>query len=121
MLSAPLVNQRVYKGNLIESFMVEGTVKFFNRTNHYGFITGDDNKSYFVHQSGLKEGVSIDENDRVSFKATVGEKGPKAEEVEKLDGKSSAKAKETEEDSDDEVADEDEDSEDAEDEEVVEA
>jgi len=64
--------------------MAEGTVKFFNRIKNYGFINGDDGKTYFVHASGLKEGVSIDEGDRVSFKATEGDKGPKAEDVEKL-------------------------------------
>lgn len=67
--------------------MVKGTVKFFNRTRNYGFINGDDGKSYFVHTDGLKEGVSIDEGDRVSFKAVEGDKGPKAEEVEKLKNK----------------------------------
>lgn len=64
--------------------MVEGTVKFFNRNRNYGFINGDDEKTYFVHGTGLKEGVVIDEGDRVSFKAIEGDKGPKAEEVEKL-------------------------------------
>jgi len=66
--------------------MVEGTVKFFNRTREYGFINGDDGKTYFIHVTGLKEGVQIDEGDRVSFKGTEGEKGPKAEDVEKLEG-----------------------------------
>ena len=64
--------------------MTEGTVKFFNRTRNYGFINGDDGKTYFVHGTGLKEGTEINEGDRVSFKATEGDKGPKAEEVEKL-------------------------------------
>lgn len=64
--------------------MTEGTVKFFNRTRNYGFINGDDGKTYFVHGTGLKEGTEIDEGDRVSFKATEGDKGPKAEGVEKL-------------------------------------
>jgi CspA family cold shock protein len=67
--------------------MVEGTVKFFNRTRNYGFINGDDGETYFVHGTGLKEGVEIDEGDRVSFKATKGDKGPKAEDVEKLEEK----------------------------------
>ena len=65
--------------------MVEGTVKFFNGMKGYGFINGDDEKTYFVHKTGLKEGVEIDEGDRVSFKAVEGDKGPKAEEVEKLE------------------------------------
>jgi len=64
--------------------MVEGTVKFFNRLRNYGFINGDDGKTYFVHRSGIKEKVEIDEGDRVSFKAIEGDKGPKAEKVEKL-------------------------------------
>ena len=64
--------------------MVEGTVKFFNRIRNYGFINGDDGKTYFVHGTGLREGTMIDEGDRVSFTATEGDKGPKAEDVEKL-------------------------------------
>jgi len=67
--------------------MVEGTVKFFNRNQNYGFINGDDGKTHFVHGTGLKEGTEIDEGDRVSFTATEGDKGPKAEDVEKLEEK----------------------------------
>lgn len=67
--------------------MVEGTVKFFNRNKNYGFINADDGKTYFVHGTGLKGGVTIDEGNRVSFKAVEGEKGPKAEDVEKLEEK----------------------------------
>ena len=64
--------------------MVEGTVKFFNKMKHFGFIIGNDGISYFVHESGLKQGVSITEGDKVSFNAAQGDKGPKAENVEKL-------------------------------------
>jgi len=63
--------------------MVTGTVKFFNRTKHFGFIAGDDGTDYFVHSSGLKPGVSIDEGDKVSFEVVAGDRGPKAEKVEK--------------------------------------
>ena len=66
--------------------MAEGTVKFFNVMKHFGFISGDDGQQYFVHASGLKEGTSITEGDKVSFKVVQGDKGPKAEEVEKLSG-----------------------------------
>ena len=64
--------------------MVNGTVKFFNRVKNFGFIAGDDGKDYFVHASGLKTGVTIDEGDKVSFEVVEGEKGPKAEKVEKV-------------------------------------
>tara|TARA_B100000315_G_C14005847_1_gene332260 strand:+ start:69 stop:266 length:198 start_codon:yes stop_codon:yes gene_type:complete len=65
--------------------MVEGTVRFFNTMKNFGFITGDDGKEYFVHTSGLKEGITIKEGDRVSFKAVEGDRGPKAEEIEKIE------------------------------------
>ena len=64
--------------------MVEGTVKFFNSMKHFGFIAADDGKEYFVHESGLKAGTSITEGDKVSFDVVQGDKGPKAENVEKL-------------------------------------
>ncbi len=63
--------------------MVTGTVKFFNRVKNFGFIAGDDGKDYFVHVTGLKPGVSITEGDKVKFDVTEGEKGPKADKVEK--------------------------------------
>ncbi len=64
--------------------MVNGTVKFFNRVKNFGFIAGDDGKDYFVHASGLKPEVSIDEGDKVSFEVVESERGPKAEKVEKV-------------------------------------
>lgn len=66
-----------------EEERVEGTVKFFNPNKGFGFITGDDGKEYYVHENALREGVSIAEGDKVSFKAVEGDKGPKAEDVEK--------------------------------------
>ena len=65
------------------SKMIEGTVKFFNAMKHFGFIAGDDGKEYFVHSSGLKPGTSITEGDKVSFKPAQGDRGLKAEDVEK--------------------------------------
>jgi CspA family cold shock protein len=63
--------------------MTDGTVKFFNRKKNFGFIHGDDGNDYFVHVSGLKPGVTIDEGDKVTFEIVQGEKGAKAEQVEK--------------------------------------
>lgn len=74
--------------------MAEGTVKFFNNMKNFGFINGDDGKSYFVHKSALEEGTNIAEGDRVSFKATEGDKGPKAEDVKKIEGEAPKEAPE---------------------------
>jgi CspA family cold shock protein len=63
--------------------MVSGTVKFFNRTKRFGFISGEDGKDYFVHATGLMPDVTIAEGDKVSFEVVEGEKGPKADRVTK--------------------------------------
>ena len=64
--------------------MAEGTIKFYNRMKRFGFVTGDDKKDYFVHQSGVQEGVQLNEGDRVSFEVVEGDRGPKADKVAKL-------------------------------------
>ena len=61
---------------------MKGKVKFFNVGKGFGFIAGDDDKEYFVHQTGLKEGVMLQENDAVSFDVEEGDRGPKAVNVE---------------------------------------
>ena len=62
---------------------MNGTVKFFNNLKVFGFITAEDGKDYFVHQTGLKEGVTLHDNDSVTFDVAQGDKGPKAVNVEK--------------------------------------
>ena len=62
---------------------MKGTVKFFNGMKGFGFIAGEDGKEYFVHQSGLNEGVSLNENDAVEFEVEEGDRGPKAVNVSK--------------------------------------
>ena len=54
--------------------MITGTVKFFNNSKGFGFISPDDgSKDVFVHQNGLKD--SINEGDKVSFEVVEGKKG----------------------------------------------
>ena len=52
-----------------------GTVKFFNNSKGYGFITNDETgKDIFVHVSNLN-GVEIHEGDSVEYTEEEGRKG----------------------------------------------
>ena len=54
--------------------MSNGTVKFFNETKGFGFITPDDGgRDIFVHVSGLSD--DIREGDKVSYDTEEGKKG----------------------------------------------
>jgi CspA family cold shock protein len=67
--------------------MAEGTVKWFNADKGYGFIAPDDGTAdVFVHHSAIQtDGFrSLQENQRVSYNAGQGQKGPQAEEVRPL-------------------------------------
>ena len=60
---------------------MKGTVKFFNEMKEFGFITGEDGKDYFVHKSGLNEGITLSEGDSVEFDVEKGDRGLKAVKV----------------------------------------
>jgi cold shock protein len=60
--------------------MATGTVKWFNESKGFGFITPEDGgKDLFVHASALEGGnTSLKEGQKVSFEVTAGQKGPQA-------------------------------------------
>ena len=61
-----------------------GTVKWFNDSKGYGFLTRDDGeKDVFVHHSAIQgQGFkSLTEGQRVEFDVVQGQKGPAAENV----------------------------------------
>ena len=65
-----------------------GTVKWFNDSKSFGFLTRDDGeKDVFVHHSAIQgDGFkSLAEGQRVEFDVVQGQKGPAAENVVKLD------------------------------------
>lgn len=66
--------------------MAIGTVKWFNNEKGYGFITGEDNKDSFVHQSQIKcDGFrSLEEGQKVSYDVETDARGTKAVNVVKL-------------------------------------
>ena len=63
--------------------MTTGTVKWFNSEKGFGFITREDGPDVFVHFSAIAaEGFrNLDENQKVEFDVTQGQKGPQASNV----------------------------------------
>jgi cold shock protein len=64
--------------------MVNGTVKWFNAEKGFGFIAPEDGSAdVFVHFSAITSSGyrSLEENQKVSFDITQGQKGPQAENV----------------------------------------
>lgn len=64
--------------------MAQGSVKWFNAEKGYGFIEQDGGgPDVFVHYSAIGGNGyrSLEENQRVEFEVTQGQKGPQAESV----------------------------------------
>lgn len=63
---------------------MQGTVKFFNESKGYGFITNDETgKDIFVHASSLNGDV-LNEGDKVEYQEEEGRKGVIAAQVQVL-------------------------------------
>jgi cold shock protein len=66
--------------------MTKGTVKWFNESKGYGFITAEDGTDVFAHYSAIQgDGFkTLAEGDSVSFDVLSGDKGPKASNITKI-------------------------------------
>jgi len=67
--------------------MTTGIVKWFNGDKGYGFITPDDGTAdVFAHFSAIQSSGyrSLEENQKVEFDVTEGQKGPQAENIRPL-------------------------------------
>jgi CspA family cold shock protein len=63
-----------------------GTVKWFNDSKGFGFISRENGPDVFVHHSAIQgEGFhTLSEEQAVEFEVTEGPKGPQAQNVVKL-------------------------------------
>jgi CspA family cold shock protein len=67
--------------------MAKGTVKWFNESKGYGFITQEDGPDVFAHYSAIEsqQGFkTLAEGNSVSFDVVEGDKGPKASNIVRL-------------------------------------
>jgi len=73
-----------YQGGV--AVMVKGTVKWFNESKGFGFITKEDGGDVFVHYSAIQGNgfKTLTEGQAVSFEVVDGPKGPKAENITKI-------------------------------------
>ena len=63
--------------------MVQGTVKWFNESKGFGFLSHEGGPDVIVHQSEIKaDGFrTLNEGDKVQFEVTDSPKGPRAANV----------------------------------------
>ena len=66
--------------------MAQGTVKWFNESKGFGFITHENGSDVFAHYSAIQaQGFkTLNEGDMVSFDVAEGDKGLKAANIMKI-------------------------------------
>jgi CspA family cold shock protein len=66
--------------------MIEGSVKWFNESKGFGFLSQESGPDVFVHHSEIRaDGYrTLNEGDKVSFEVVESPKGPRAANVNRL-------------------------------------
>jgi len=67
--------------------MLQGTVKWFNDSKGYGFISQDEGDDIFVHFSAIQDESkfkTLAEGERVEYEIVTTDKGPAAANVKKI-------------------------------------
>jgi CspA family cold shock protein len=67
--------------------MAKGTVKWFNESKGFGFISQDEGGDVFVHYSAIQDQgfKTLSEGQKVEFDVVSGQKGPAAANVRKIE------------------------------------
>ena len=63
---------------------MKGKIKWYNSRKGYGFISGEDDKDVFVHNTDVPEDTVLNEEDEVEYEVEKTDKGLKAVNIEKL-------------------------------------
>jgi cold shock protein len=82
-LNIPSLTKGIFRK---EEMKEQGTVKWFNNSKGYGFISRESGDDVFVHHSAIQATgfKSLNEGDRVEFNVTKGPKGWQAQDVVKV-------------------------------------
>jgi cold shock protein len=71
------------EGNVINGFLMEGKVKWYDAVKGFGFIHTEEGKDIFVHRSGVKDAqFGLEQDQAVQFEVKESDRGPVAFNVE---------------------------------------